>query len=120
MEKKVLISGGGIAGLSLGILLKEQGWDPLIIEKTPRMRTEGYMMDFFGSGWDTAKKMGLLDDIKKIHYPIDYLEFVDKDGLKDSPRSPSTGFVTPSKIVIPFCADPTSKGFFMIEPSKRT
>ena len=50
-NKRILISGGGIAGLTLGILLYEKGWDPLIIERDPAIRTEGYMMDFFGTGW---------------------------------------------------------------------
>ncbi|MBP1929193.1 2-polyprenyl-6-methoxyphenol hydroxylase-like FAD-dependent oxidoreductase [Methanolinea mesophila] len=53
-DKSVLISGGGIAGLTLAILLRESGWTPLVIEKGPSLRTEGYIMDFFGTGWDVA------------------------------------------------------------------
>ena len=44
----VLISGGGIAGLTLGILLKGAGFEPLVVEREPVLRAEGYMMDFFG------------------------------------------------------------------------
>ncbi len=87
-DKKVLISGGGIAGLTLGILLKEKGWKPLVIERDPAMRTEGYMMDFFGTGWDVAERMGLLSDIADIHYPIDYLEYVDRNGAPHFPPVP--------------------------------
>jgi 2-polyprenyl-6-methoxyphenol hydroxylase-like FAD-dependent oxidoreductase len=79
-DGRVLISGGGIAGLTLGILLKESGWDPLVIEREPALRTEGYMMDFFGTGWDVAERMGLVDDIRRIGYPIDLLEYVDRNG----------------------------------------
>ncbi|MGB6428870.1 MAG: FAD-dependent monooxygenase [Methyloceanibacter sp.] len=75
-----LISGGGIAGLTLGILLKEAGFEPLIVEREPALRAEGYMMDFFGSGWDVAERMGLVDELRAIHYPIDALEFVDDQG----------------------------------------
>ncbi len=82
----VLISGGGIAGLTLGILLKENGWDPIVIERAPAMRTEGYMMDFFGTGWDVAERMGLLGEIREVRYPIDDLEYVDRDG---NPRFPA-------------------------------
>jgi 2-polyprenyl-6-methoxyphenol hydroxylase-like FAD-dependent oxidoreductase len=46
---KALISGGGIAGLTLGILLKEKGWEPTIIEREPAMRTEGFVIDFFST-----------------------------------------------------------------------
>lgn len=76
----VLISGGGIAGLTLGILLKEAGFEPLVIEREPGLRVEGYMMDFFGSGWDVAERMGLVPKLRAIHYPIDSLQFVDDRG----------------------------------------
>jgi 2-polyprenyl-6-methoxyphenol hydroxylase-like FAD-dependent oxidoreductase len=76
----VLISGGGIAGLTLGILLKEAGFEPLVIECEPGLRAEGYMMDFFGSGWDVAERMGLVPELRTIHYPIDSMQFVDSQG----------------------------------------
>jgi 2-polyprenyl-6-methoxyphenol hydroxylase-like FAD-dependent oxidoreductase len=84
-EKKVLISGGGIAGLTLAILLKENGWDPRVIEKAPALRAEGYMMDFAGTGWDVAERMGLVDDILRVSSPIGSWEYVGPDG---SPRFP--------------------------------
>jgi 2-polyprenyl-6-methoxyphenol hydroxylase-like FAD-dependent oxidoreductase len=77
---KVLISGGGIAGLTLGILLYEKEWEPVIIERDPALRTEGYMMDFFGTGWDVAERIGIVNALHAIHYPIDYMKYVDRDG----------------------------------------
>ncbi|HLX94762.1 MAG TPA: FAD-dependent monooxygenase [Verrucomicrobiae bacterium] len=77
---KVLISGGGIAGLTLGILLKEKGYEPTIIERDPAIRTEGYVIDFFSTGWDVARRMNLIGELRKIIYPIDSLEYVDADG----------------------------------------
>jgi 2-polyprenyl-6-methoxyphenol hydroxylase-like FAD-dependent oxidoreductase len=76
----VLISGGGIAGLTLAILLKRMGWEPTVIERNDAPSTEGYMMDFFGSGWDVAERMGLIGDLNAVHYPIKRLEFVGDDG----------------------------------------
>jgi 2-polyprenyl-6-methoxyphenol hydroxylase-like FAD-dependent oxidoreductase len=76
----VLISGGGIAGLTLGILLKERGIEPLVVEREPEVRAEGYMMDFFGSGWDVAERMRLTEALRTIRYPIEHLEFVDREG----------------------------------------
>lgn len=87
-DKKVLISGGGIAGLTLGILLKENGWDPLVIERDPALRNEGYLLFFFGTGWDVAERMGLADDIMKIRYPIDSLEYVDRGSKPVFPQLP--------------------------------
>lgn len=76
----ILISGGGIAGLSLGLCLHRVGMQVLVIERAPALRTEGYMMDFFGTGWDAAERLGILDEVKHVHYPIDALEYVDRTG----------------------------------------
>jgi len=79
-SKKVLISGGGIAGLTLGILLKEKGWEPTIIERDPAMRTEGYVIDFAGAGWDVAERMRIIDDLRAVTYQVDAMEYVDANG----------------------------------------
>ena len=79
-RSNVLISGGGIAGLTLAILLKQQGFEPLVVEREPALPAEGYMMDFFGTGWDVAERMELVEELRAIHYPIDALQFVDADG----------------------------------------
>jgi 2-polyprenyl-6-methoxyphenol hydroxylase-like FAD-dependent oxidoreductase len=79
-RKRILISGGGIAGLTLGIELKRRGFEPLVIEHEPGLRGEGYMMDFSGSGWDVASRMGLTEALRAVRYPIDDLEFVGADG----------------------------------------
>jgi 2-polyprenyl-6-methoxyphenol hydroxylase-like FAD-dependent oxidoreductase len=80
-SKRILISGGGIAGLTLAIELKRLGFEPLVIEREPGPRAEGYMMDFFGSGWDVAERMGLVENLRAVRYPIDTLEFVDASGV---------------------------------------
>ncbi len=80
IDGKILISGAGIAGLTLATLLKEQGQDLVVVERDEALRAEGYMMDFFGSGWDVAMRMGLVPELRKIRYPIDALQFVDGSG----------------------------------------
>jgi 2-polyprenyl-6-methoxyphenol hydroxylase-like FAD-dependent oxidoreductase len=76
----VLISGAGIAGLTLALLLLRSGYTVTVVEKSPALRDEGYMIDFFGSGYDVAEKMGLLPDLERIHYRIPRLAFVDAKG----------------------------------------
>jgi hypothetical protein len=76
----VLISGGGIAGLTLAFWLHRHGHDPFIVERSPRLREEGYMIDFFGPGYGASEKMGLLSDIEGIHYQIPSLSFIDAKG----------------------------------------
>jgi 2-polyprenyl-6-methoxyphenol hydroxylase-like FAD-dependent oxidoreductase len=79
-RNRVLISGAGIAGLTLAIQLRQQGFEPLVIEQAKAPRTEGYMMDFFGTGWEVAERMGLIERLAAIKYPIDALAFVGTDG----------------------------------------
>jgi len=79
-RKRILVSGGGIAGLTFAIELKRHGFEPLVIEREKGLRAEGYMMDFFGTGWDVASRMGLTEPLRAIRYPIDAGEFVDADG----------------------------------------
>jgi 2-polyprenyl-6-methoxyphenol hydroxylase-like FAD-dependent oxidoreductase len=87
-KEMVLISGGGIAGLTLAILLKEKGWNPLVIERSPVLRPEGYMMDFYGTGWDVAGRMGLIDEIRNLPHPIETLEYIDSRGTPRFPPVP--------------------------------
>ncbi|WP_043410346.1 FAD-dependent monooxygenase [Archangium violaceum] len=77
---KVLICGGGIAGLTLAWCLERQGHHPVVVERAPHFRDEGYMIDFFGSGHDAGERLGLLPELERIHYPIAHLTFVDERG----------------------------------------
>jgi 2-polyprenyl-6-methoxyphenol hydroxylase-like FAD-dependent oxidoreductase len=76
----ILICGGGIAGLTLAWWLSRDGHHVVVAEKGKRVRGEGYMIDFFGSGWDVARRMGLIEKLGEIHYPVARLDFVREDG----------------------------------------
>lgn len=56
----VLISGAGIAGLTLAFWLQRSAHELTVVEKSPSLRDEGYMIDFFGLGYDVSERMGLL------------------------------------------------------------
>jgi 2-polyprenyl-6-methoxyphenol hydroxylase-like FAD-dependent oxidoreductase len=77
---KLLICGGGIAGLTLALRLEQLGHEAVLVEQSPSPRGSGYMIDFFGSGYDAAEKLGLLPQIEEIHYPITQLSFRDANG----------------------------------------
>lgn len=78
----ILISGAGIAGLSLAYWLNQFGFQASIVEKSPDLSREGYMIDFYGSGFDVAEKMGILDALRERHYPMSELAYVDNEGHK--------------------------------------
>lgn len=79
--KRALISGGGIAGLTLAYWLAQDNWDISIVERAPAMRTDGYMIDFFGGGWAVAERMGLVEKMEQIRYPIASLQYVNASGI---------------------------------------
>ncbi|SFS52919.1 2-polyprenyl-6-methoxyphenol hydroxylase [Marininema halotolerans] len=72
--------GGGIAGLTLADGLHRMGHSVTIVEKSAKLRTEGFMIDFFGPGYEVAEEMGLQNDLEKIHYPIESLKFLSPEG----------------------------------------
>lgn len=81
-NKNILISGAGISGLTLAYWLQHWGFSPTIIEKRSNLDQRGYMIDFYGSGFDVAEKMNLLKALqaKSSQYPITRLTFVDRQG----------------------------------------
>ena len=77
---KVLISGMGIAGPTLAWWLEHYGFEVTLIERSPALRANGYMIDFWGAGFDIAERMGLMEDLKKAGYVVRDVEAVDRSG----------------------------------------
>jgi 2-polyprenyl-6-methoxyphenol hydroxylase-like FAD-dependent oxidoreductase len=77
---QILIVGAGIAGLALSLCLRRKGHTPVVVERAPALRGEGYMIDFFGSGYEAAERLDLLPELEKVHYPIEFLSFVRESG----------------------------------------
>jgi 2-polyprenyl-6-methoxyphenol hydroxylase-like FAD-dependent oxidoreductase len=77
---RVLISGTGIAGPTLAYWLDSFGFDRTIVEKAPRLRAGGYVIDFWGMGFEVAGLMGLLDEIKHEGYAVEKIRVVDRSG----------------------------------------
>ena len=81
-DKTVLISGAGIAGPTLAFWLKAGGFQPTLIEHAPALRTGGYVIDFWGLGYDIAERMGLRDDIDRMGYHMRELRIVGDRGQR--------------------------------------
>lgn len=76
----VLISGAGIAGLTTAYWLHQSGHTCTIIEQAKNIRTEGYMIDFGGSGWDVANKMGLIPALESRQHQVNEIHFIKPNG----------------------------------------
>lgn len=67
---RVLISGAGIAGPSLAFWLSKTGQKVTIVEKASSLLSIGQNVDVHGSTILILKKMGLLDEVKKLNTTV--------------------------------------------------
>jgi 2-polyprenyl-6-methoxyphenol hydroxylase-like FAD-dependent oxidoreductase len=64
---RVLISEGGIAGLTLANRLHQYGIGSVVIEWAANLRQDGHALDFLGTGYEVAERMDLLDRLVAQH-----------------------------------------------------
>lgn len=79
---KICISGAGIAGPSLAHWLLRLGHDCTLVESAPQFRRGGYIMDFWGRGFDLSERMGLLPQVLAAGYRVREVRLVDELGRK--------------------------------------
>ena len=79
---RIAISGAGIAGPTLAYWLHRSGHEATLIEKAPRFRTGGYVIDFWGVGYTIAERMGVLPDVLKAGYSFKELRLLDRNGRR--------------------------------------
>jgi 2-polyprenyl-6-methoxyphenol hydroxylase-like FAD-dependent oxidoreductase len=77
---RVLISGGGIAGLTLASWLHQYAIPSVVIEQAKEIRREGYAIDFLGTGYEVASRMSLIDRLASQQIPFEGLVYVNKEG----------------------------------------
>jgi 2-polyprenyl-6-methoxyphenol hydroxylase-like FAD-dependent oxidoreductase len=77
---RILVSGGGVAGLTLAYWLDRAGHVPVVVERSAQGRTGGYGFDFAGAAYDASAWMGILDDLADRQIPADSLVWVDRAG----------------------------------------
>lgn len=81
---RVLISGLGVAGPTLAYWLKRHGFEPTIVEAAPVPRRGGYVIDFWGAGYDVAERMGLIPRLNERGYFVQEVRLVGDDGRRVS------------------------------------
>lgn len=77
---KILIVGAGIAGLTLALCLERHGHEPIVVEKSSALRDGGYMIDFFGPGFDAAEKLGLRPELEAMHFDLQRMTYLYPSG----------------------------------------
>lgn len=79
---RILISGAGIAGPTLAYWLGRSGHNVALVEVANDLRTGGYIIDFWGAGFDVAERMGLLPELLEKGYQVREVRVVDRNGQR--------------------------------------
>ena len=79
---KILIVGAGIAGTTLAYWLQRAGHEPTLIERAPQLRQGGYLIDFWGAGYDVAERMGIVPRLRELGYRVTELREVSSSGRR--------------------------------------
>ncbi|ASW56185.1 FAD-dependent monooxygenase [Plantactinospora sp. KBS50] len=77
---RAIICGAGIAGLTTAWWLDRDSWEVSLVERAAGPRDEGYLIDFFGSGFDVAERMGLVPRLRRAQTSAEAIEYVDPAG----------------------------------------
>ncbi|MEU5880993.1 FAD-dependent monooxygenase [Spirillospora sp. NPDC047279] len=66
----VLISGAGIAGISVACWLRRHGFTPTVVERGATIRAGGYKVDVRGAALQVVERMGVLDEIRNMRTDV--------------------------------------------------
>lgn len=77
---RVAINGAGIAGTALAYWLARLGHEVLLVERSPVLRSGGFVLNLWGIGYDALERMGLLPGLLALQHHSDELRMVDRAG----------------------------------------
>lgn len=73
----IAISGAGVAGPTLAYWWLRCGHQPTLIERAP---AGGYVIDFWGVGYQVAQRMGIEPALRNAGYQVQRLDSMGRDG----------------------------------------
>ncbi|GAA4590462.1 2-polyprenyl-6-methoxyphenol hydroxylase-like FAD-dependent oxidoreductase [Actinoplanes octamycinicus] len=82
MTKTVLISGAGVAGLTLAHWLRRHGFTPTVVERAPALRDGGYKVDIRGAAVEVVRRTGILEQVRERRTDVRAGAVVDRSGKR--------------------------------------
>lgn len=79
-QRSALIIGAGVGGLCAAWWLARIGWTVTVVERAPDLRTDGYVIGLSGPGYEVARRMGILDELKARSREVDENVYLDRTG----------------------------------------
>jgi len=86
---RTLIVGAGIAGTTLAWWLRRAGHEITLVERAPKLREGGYLVDFWGAGFDVAERMGIVAELRRRGYEFAEGRVVDRAGRRIASLKPA-------------------------------
>lgn len=86
---QVLISGAGIAGPTAAYWLLRGGHEVTLVERAAELRRGGYLVDFWGAGFDVADRMGIVPELRRRGYMMTEARAVNRGGRRVASLNPS-------------------------------
>lgn len=77
---RVLISGASIAGPALASWLRRAGWEPVVLERAPALRTGGQNIDVRGAAREVLRRMGIDEAVAAATTGEEGTEFIGRAG----------------------------------------
>ncbi len=81
---RIAINGIGVAGPTLAYWLRRSGHEPVLFERASSLRTGGYLIDFWGPGYEVAERMGILSTLRQRCYEMKSMRMVDRKGHEEA------------------------------------
>jgi 2-polyprenyl-6-methoxyphenol hydroxylase-like FAD-dependent oxidoreductase len=79
-NRNILISGAGVAGLSLAYWLRRYNFNPTVVEYAPALRDSGYKVDIRGSAVKVIENMGIMPQVLQSTVGMLGASFVNRMG----------------------------------------
>lgn len=86
---RILVTGAGIAGPTLAYWLLRAGHQVTLVERAPQLRRGGYVVDFWGAGFDVAERMGIVPELRARGYVFTEARSVDRRGRRIASLRPA-------------------------------
>lgn len=77
---RILVSGASVAGLTVAHWLHRHGFDVTVIERAAGLRPGGQALDVRGPGLEVARRMGVLDELRRRTTELRGMSMVDESG----------------------------------------
>lgn len=82
-EKKVLVSGASMAGLSTAYWMNKLGYKVTVVEIANQPRTAGAAVDIKGPAVDAAKRMSIFEQMLSNRLHLELIEFKNADDITE-------------------------------------